>query len=60
VRILDRGLAQADDESRADLQAFRGLALQLAGRASESTRALQAAGDHRLALAMLGLAVPQE
>jgi hypothetical protein len=54
VRELDRGIALAGGESRAELLAFRGLALQLAGRASESLRALRAASSHPLAQHMLG------
>jgi tetratricopeptide (TPR) repeat protein len=54
VEALDAGLLQADPEGQVDLHALRGLALHLAGRASESRRALHAAGDHRLAHAMLG------
>lgn len=51
---LDRGLASAGAVEQPELQAFRGLALQLAGRASESLRALQVAGDVPLARAMRG------
>jgi hypothetical protein len=54
ARVLERGAAIASGEAAAELQAFRGLALQLAGRAGESLRALRAAGDQPLALAMLG------
>ncbi len=54
VEVLDAGLVQSDPEGRVDLHALRGLALHLAGRASESERALRAAGNHRLAHAMLG------
>jgi hypothetical protein len=59
VRELDRGLAAATDEAtRAELNAFRGLVLQLAGRASESVRALRSAASHPLAQAMLGEGQP--
>ncbi len=55
VRELDRGLkAVVDPQDQAELQAFRGLALQLAGRTSESRRALALAGDVPLARAMRG------
>ncbi|HSV44835.1 MAG TPA: hypothetical protein VLJ58_03500, partial [Ramlibacter sp.] len=54
VAALDRGLAADGQRDAGELQAFRGLALQLAGRASESVRAMRAAGDTRLARAMLG------
>ncbi|CAB3875898.1 hypothetical protein LMG3328_03034 [Achromobacter ruhlandii] len=61
VRLLEQGEASAAGE-RALLAAWRGLALQLAGRKAESTRVLQAcaqgaAGDEGAALArsLLGL-----
>lgn len=60
VRTLDRGLMQVDDSDRPEIYAFRGLALQLAGRSSESLRSLEAAGDYRLAKVMLGLETRQE
>ena len=54
VRELDRGLALVSEEDRQQLQAFRALALQLAGRTSESLRALAQAPEVELANAMLG------
>jgi hypothetical protein len=54
VAVLERGLAAPGQADGGELQAFRGLALQLAGRSSESIRAMRAAGDTRLARAMLG------
>lgn len=42
---------------RQEIEAFRGLALSLAGRSSESIKALQAAGPHALARVMLGEAL---
>ena len=60
AETLERALAtiEAVDE-RGDVEAFRGLVLQLGGRTSESLRALRAAGPVRLAQCMLGL-VPDE
>ena len=58
VRELDSGLAAAGEDARAELSAFRGFALQLAGRASESVRALRSAGEHPLARSMLGEDAP--
>lgn len=52
VRTLDRGLALVDSSEVAEMQAMRALALHLAGRASESARAIKAAGDHPMALAL--------
>lgn len=52
--LLERGLAQVPAQDRAELQAFRGLALQLAGRRSESLRALEQAEGSALAQAMRG------
>lgn len=54
VQVLDRGLRAAGPQEQEELQAFRGLALHLAGRASESQRALQLAGDLPLARVMRG------
>ncbi len=54
VQELDRGLKAVGPQDQEELQAFRGLALQLAGRTSESRRALQLAGDLPLARAMRG------
>lgn len=59
VVVLDRGLRRVPREEQGELQAFRGLALQLAGRAAESARALQAAGEVPLARAMRGDKVTQ-
>ena len=52
VRTLERGLGLVDESEKAELNAFRALALRLAGRASESDRALQAAGKHPMATAL--------
>lgn len=54
ARLLERVLPGIIADDLPELQAFRGLALQLAGRHSESRRALQAAGANRLAQNMLG------
>lgn len=54
VRELERGLKAVDPQEHQELQAFRGLALQLAGRVSESRRALALAGELPLARAMRG------
>ncbi|HZY20509.1 MAG TPA: hypothetical protein VFE82_18715 [Ramlibacter sp.] len=54
VRVLDRGLAAVGQDDQPQLHAFRALALQLAGRASESRRALGEAGDASLAKGMRG------
>lgn len=55
AQLLWQSLAQVDDPGeRADIEAFRGLALQLAGRHSESIKALESAGPHMIALSMLG------
>lgn len=54
VRVLDEGVEEGGPQDLPELQAFRGLALQLAGRASESMRALQLAGDVSLARVMRG------
>lgn len=55
VDVLWRALAQIEDAAeRREIEAFRGLALLLAGRHSESVRALQAAAGHPLARVMLG------
>ena len=54
VRELDRGLKAVGPQDQQELQAFRGLALQLAGRTSESRQALALAGDLPLAKAMRG------
>jgi len=52
VRVLDRGLKLVDAADQADIKATRALALRLAGRGTESDRAVQAAGNHPMALAM--------
>jgi hypothetical protein len=53
VRTLDRGLRQVTEAADvAHLHAVRALVLHLAGRASESDRAVRAAGKHPLALAL--------
>jgi hypothetical protein len=54
VRTLDRGLAMVVGAQTLDLHAVRALALSLAGRASECERAIKAAGNHPLALALAG------
>lgn len=54
VQVLDRGLALMAPADRAEVQAVRGLALQMAGRASESIRAARDAQASNLARAMLG------
>ncbi len=53
--ILAHAAAQVEPAEQAELDAFRGLALQLAGRSSESVRALKSAGENHLAHTMLGL-----
>ena len=54
IEILERGLGRISAEDLATLNAFRALAFQLAGRSSESRKALEAAGDCRLGLLMSG------
>jgi tetratricopeptide (TPR) repeat protein len=54
VQVLDRGLRNCALECQPELHSFRGLALSFAGRTSESVRALEAAGSHRLARTLLG------
>ena len=54
VQTLARGVGLIDAQDAEELVAFHALALQLAGRTSESQRALLAAGSSRLALAMQG------
>lgn len=51
---IDRGLRAEGQADVAELHAFRGLALQLAGRTTESAKALRQAGAQPLAQAMLG------
>ena len=53
--LLDRAAEHVLASEQAELNVFRGLALQLAGRSSESVRALQAASSLRIARMMLGL-----
>jgi hypothetical protein len=60
VGALDRGLLRVAPDDRESLQAFRGLALQLAGRSSESMRALAQASHTALAKAMLGQGTMQK
>ena len=55
VRSLELAADVVASDVRPELDAFRGLALQMAGRLSESKKALASAGSHRLAQAMLGL-----
>lgn len=54
VRTLDRGLLVPGQTDSAEIHAFRGVALQLAGRGAESLKALRQAGNQPLAAAMLG------
>lgn len=54
VHELDNGLLHVPLADAPELHAFRGLALQKAGRQSESLRAFRQAGNHPMALAMLG------
>ncbi len=56
VRTLERGLRMVDPADAPDLQALRALALRLAGRGSECDRAIKAAGDHPLAVALANTA----
>jgi len=49
VAVLDKGLQRVAPEDVSVLQSIRALALGWAGRASESERALAAAGAHPLA-----------
>lgn len=57
ARLLERHADFVVPEDRPEMHAFRALALQLAGRHSESRRALAAAGNHPLARRMAGDAV---
>lgn len=61
LRMLDRGLTLAHPDGHAELHAIRGLALQLAGRGSESAKALARAGPLPLARVLRGepAAAPQ-
>lgn len=59
VAVVDRGLRRVPREEQGQLHAFRALALQLAGRAAESARALACAGEVPLAMAMRGDKAPQ-
>lgn len=54
ARLLERHADFVVAEDRAEMHAFRALVLQLAGRHSESRRALAAAGGHALARHMAG------
>lgn len=54
VAMLERGLPLVAPDDQPRLQAFRGLALQLAGRQGASRQALEQAGADPLARAMLG------
>ena len=54
IAVLDRALRMVPQQEHDELNAFRGLALQVAGRNAESTRALHAAKSSGLAQAMLG------
>ena len=57
--VLARAAEQVEAAEQAELDVFRGLALQLAGRSSESVRALKSAGKNHLAHTMLGLCAAQ-
>lgn len=52
--LLTNAVERVDLEEQGEVNAFLGLALQLAGRTSESLRALHAASECRLAQVMLG------
>ncbi|MGE0329467.1 MAG: hypothetical protein AB7P37_02105 [Ramlibacter sp.] len=52
LSTLDRGLKAVSPGDRADVHAFRALALHMAGRIAERDRAIHAAGDHPLARAL--------
>jgi thioredoxin-like negative regulator of GroEL len=56
VAVLDKGVLAVDLEDAAELLAVRALALQLAGRAAESQRALRDNPQTALSRAMLGIA----
>ena len=55
ARVLERAAKAVVTEDVDEVQAVRALALQMAGRASECDRALKAAGNHPVALALQGL-----
>lgn len=50
IRVLDRGLTMVNADDSAEMHAFRALALGLAGRARECDRAIEAAGEHPMAV----------
>ncbi len=52
--LLTNAVERVDSDERDEVNAFLGFALQLAGRTSESLRALHAAGESHLAQMMLG------
>lgn len=54
LAVLDRGLRAVQPVDRPELHALRGMALQMAGRISESRKALGEAGNLPLAKALLG------
>ena len=54
AHLLERQVNFVVAEDRPEMHAFRALVLQLAGRHSESRRALAAAGPHPLARRMAG------
>lgn len=56
VAVLDKGALAVDAQDAAELLAVRALALQLAGRAAESQRALRDNPQTTLSRAMLGIA----
>jgi tetratricopeptide (TPR) repeat protein len=59
LAVLDRGLALMAPQDQPELHAFRGMALQLAGRTAESLQAFRAAGDLPMARALLGEPLPE-
>ena len=54
IEVLSRGVERVEKEDLATLQAFLALAYQLAGRSSESSKAIEAAHDCRLGRLMAG------
>ena len=58
VRVLDQALPHLDADQRANVQALRALALQLAGHRAASEQALNEAGGQPLARAMRGDPAP--
>lgn len=61
--VLSAAVEVNDPQERHELDAYRGLALQLAGHSAQSLQVLQGAGDSSLARALLGQrppAIPHE